>query len=84
MWEYFKRIRRAMAAQKHFQYEHNTDTWLKGDAHYHCKKCGGNIRFLSRVHWNMIHGVRAFGVCRECSFLFIESEYSKNIYIRIK
>ncbi len=52
--------------------------WMRG-SHYHCKKCGQEIKYLLRVSWKVGSGVRVMGVCENCSLIMIEYEYERTV-----
>ena len=58
-----------------------TLTWMRS-SHYHCKKCRGEVEFLTRIPWKVNGGVKAIGICKECSMLLIEREDTWGLFTR--
>jgi hypothetical protein len=52
----------------------SVDHWMRA-THYHCKECGGEVTFLTRMNWEVKNGVRAIGLCRGCALVMVEAEY---------
>lgn len=52
--------------------------WMKS-SHYHCKKCEGEIKFLTRLNLNVYcDGVMAIGICSQCNVIMVEYEKKSN------
>lgn len=55
--------------------------WIRG--HYHCKKCGGEIKCIATLPWKSVVGVRRIGICREDEIIMVEYEHGEPKWIQI-
>ena len=58
-----------------------TINWIRG--HYHCKKCGGEIKCWKSFAWNVETGVRRIGGCEKDNLIMVEFEKLDPEWIQI-
>ena len=55
--------------------------WIRG--HYHCKKCGGEMKCFLALPWKVEEGVRRIGICHKDELIMVESERADPKWIQV-